>query len=70
MNSLLSQAKFVLIAISVAFLCMDWADADAKPPKPATSKQKKVWENKWTDQVGVSLEYSFDSSGPDAWESK
>jgi mono/diheme cytochrome c family protein/DNA-binding beta-propeller fold protein YncE len=40
--------------------------ADAAP-KLATEKQKAAWSTKWSEQVGVSLEYSFDSSGPAAW---
>ncbi len=36
----------------------------------ATEKQKAAWSNKWSEQVGVELEYQFDSSGPDAWDSK
>ena len=32
--------------------------------------QKAKWENEWSEKVGVSLEYSFDSSGPDAWNPK
>ena len=66
----LSQARILAVAVSIALLCVSWADADAKPPKPATAKQKKAWENEWTDKVGVSLEYDIDSSGPDAWDAE
>lgn len=38
--------------------------------KPASAKQKAAWETEWSRKVGVSLEYQFDSSGPDAWDSK
>ena len=36
----------------------------------ATDAQKAAWSNKWSDQVGVELEYSFDSSGPAAWDAE
>ena len=58
---------FTALIISVCLIC---SGANAKPPKPATAKQKAAWENEWTRKVGVMLEYDFDSSGPDAWDAK
>jgi len=38
------------------------------PPKEASDRQKASWATEWSEKVGVELEYSFDSSGPDAWD--
>jgi len=70
MNFPLSQARSAVLTILVTSLCMIWSGANAAPPKAASAKEKAAWENEWTQKVGVSLEYSFDSSGPDAWDSK
>ena len=51
-------------------LCMSWTASMAAPPKEASAKQKDAWANEWSEKVGISLEYSFDSSGPDAWDPK
>ena len=51
-------------------LCMSWTASMAAPPKEASAKQKAAWANEWSEKVDVSLEYSFDSSGPDAWDPK
>ena len=53
-----------------ALLCMSWTASMAAPPKEASAKQKAAWANEWSEKVGISLEYSFDSSGPDAWDPK
>ncbi len=50
-------------------LCMSWT-ASVAAPKEASAKQKDAWASEWSEKVGVSLEYSFDSSGPDAWDPK
>lgn len=49
-------------------LCMSWTAA-AAAPKEATARQKEAWANEWSEKVNIELEYSFDSSGPDAWDS-
>jgi len=49
-------------------LCMSWTAAVAAP-KEATARQKEAWANEWSEKVNIELEYSFDSSGPDAWDS-
>jgi mono/diheme cytochrome c family protein/DNA-binding beta-propeller fold protein YncE len=41
----------------------------AAPPKEASAREKAAWANKWSEKVNIELEYSFDSSGPDAWDS-
>lgn len=61
-------ARSVLIAMWLVLPIAGVAPADARAPKPATVEQKQAWENAWTENVGVTLEYSFDSSGPDAWD--
>jgi len=38
-------------------------------PKKATEREKAAWANEWSEKVNIELEYSFDSSGPDAWDS-
>jgi DNA-binding beta-propeller fold protein YncE/mono/diheme cytochrome c family protein len=38
-------------------------------PKEASARQKTAWANEWSEKVNIELEYSFDSSGPDAWDS-
>ena len=52
-----------------ALLCMSWT-ASVAAPKEASTREKAEWANEWSEKVGVSLEYSFDSSGPDAWDPK
>jgi mono/diheme cytochrome c family protein len=37
-------------------------------PKKATEREKEAWANEWSEKVNIELEYSFDSSGPDAWD--
>lgn len=64
----LPRAECLVHAVSVASLCLLWSSAIAQPPKPATAKAKAAWETEWSKKVGVSLEYSIDSSGPDAWD--
>jgi len=64
----LSQAKSIRLVLFAVSLALTWAGAVAAPPKAASAKQKAAWENDWTRKVGVSLEYQFDSSGPDAWD--
>ena len=44
--------------------------ANAAPPKEASKKQKANWATEYSEKVGVTLEYQFDSSGPDAWDSE
>ena len=41
----------------------------ADAPKEASDRQKARWATEWSEKVGVELEYQFDSSGPDAWDS-
>jgi hypothetical protein len=60
-------AALVALIISVSLVS---SAASAAPPKAATAKQKAAWENEWTEQVGIELEYDLDSSGPDAWDSE
>ncbi|MFQ6005251.1 MAG: YncE family protein [Woeseia sp.] len=66
----LSQSRFALPAVLIVSVCMYWTGAVASPPKAASAKEKAAWANEWSEKVGVSLEYSFDSSGPDAWDPK
>ncbi len=44
-----------------------YAGTASAAPKQASAKQKAAWATKWSEQVGVSLEYTFDSDGPAAW---
>jgi hypothetical protein len=60
-------AALVALIISVSLVS---SAASAAPPKAATAKQKAAWENEWSEQVGIKLEYDLDSSGPDAWDSE
>jgi DNA-binding beta-propeller fold protein YncE len=66
MNLSLSRASYLVLAMTL--FVMGATIADAKPPKPASARQKAAWQNEWTEKVGVSLEYRLDSSGPDAWD--
>lgn len=68
MNLPLSNTRLALLAIVCCSVCLSWT-ASFAAPKEASARQKAAWENKWTGKVGVTLEYSFDSSGPDAWDS-
>ena len=58
------------LAVVCTVLCVSWTAGLAAAPKEASARQKAQWENEWSEKVGISLEYSFDSSGPDAWDSK
>jgi hypothetical protein len=46
------------------------SNANAAGPKEASNKQKADWATEYSEKVGVTLEYQFDSSGPDAWDSE
>lgn len=50
-------------------LCFASATLAAAPEK-ASAKQKANWATEWSEKAGVELEYTFDSSGPDAWDSE
>jgi DNA-binding beta-propeller fold protein YncE len=56
----------VLFAVTLAGFT---PKADAQAPEEASAKEKAAWATKWSRQVGVELEYSFDSSGDAAWDS-
>ena len=58
--------KLITAVVAMMLLWLH-AGAASAAPKPATEKQKSAWATKWSEQVGISLEYSFDSSGPAAW---
>lgn len=62
--------KSITLVTSAVLLLVASASGFAAEPKPATAKQKAAWATEWASQVGVSLEYQFDSSGPDAWDSQ
>lgn len=64
-----SRNRSALLITLVALLSMGWTASMAAPPKAASSRQQAAWSNAWSEKVGVTLEYSFDSSGPDAWDS-
>ncbi|MEH6473719.1 MAG: hypothetical protein V7752_21050 [Halopseudomonas sp.] len=42
----------------------------ADKPDLASDKERAEWSTPWAETAGVTLEYSFDSSGSDAWDSK
>lgn len=68
-----NQIRFTAVPRQIAVLvCLAlWLpSALGAGPKPASERQKAKWATKWSEQVGVELEYKFDSSGPDAWDSK
>ena len=46
------------------------AEAEFKEGEFASKKQREAWATPWSEIAGVTLEYSFDSSGPDAWDSE
>ena len=54
---------------SCVLLCLSWTLSIAAPPKEASAREKEAWANQWSEKVNIELEYSFDSSGPDAWDS-
>jgi hypothetical protein len=64
------QARPAVLAALIISVSLVSSAASAAPPKAATAKQKAAWENEWTEQVGIELEYDLDSSGPDAWDSE
>lgn len=38
--------------------------------EPASERERQAWENEWSERVGATLEYEFDSSGADAWDAE
>jgi mono/diheme cytochrome c family protein len=54
---------------SCVLLCLSWTLSIAAPPKEASAREKEAWAIQWSEKVNIELEYSFDSSGPDAWDS-
>ena len=65
-----SRNRSVIVTALCTLLCASWTASMAAPPKEASSREKAAWSTEWSEKVGVTLEYSFDSSGPDAWNSK
>ncbi len=65
-KKLRSLVSKLILVLATVFLS-SYAITAIAAPKMATEKQKAAWSTKWSEQVGVSLEYSFDSDGPDAW---
>jgi hypothetical protein len=63
-----SQARTVLVSAIALSLCLGGAAAFAQAPKAASKRAKAAWENKWTEKVGISLEHTMNSDGPDAWD--
>jgi mono/diheme cytochrome c family protein/DNA-binding beta-propeller fold protein YncE len=49
-------------------LCLTHTAAVAGPPQEASAREKAAWANDWSEKVNIELEYTFDSSGPDAWD--
>ena len=70
MNLPIFKTRSAVLTAFTLSACLICGGANAAPPEAATAKQKSAWENEWTKKVGVELEYDFDSSGPDAWDSK
>ena len=68
-RNLLSLVSKLILTLATVFLS-SYAITAIAAPEMATDKQKAAWSTKWSEQVGVSLEYSFDSDGPDAWNPK
>jgi DNA-binding beta-propeller fold protein YncE len=62
-------SRTCVLLLAVAFL-FSGALVQAAGVKQASAKEQKKWATKWSEQVGIRLEYSFDSSGKDAWDSK
>lgn len=63
----LATRKSLLI---VLFVCLALPTIAADAPKKASKRQQQQWATEWSEKVGVELEYQFDSSGADAWDSK
>jgi DNA-binding beta-propeller fold protein YncE len=68
-NRYLDRLRFTsLLALCFIFLVASYSHAGSV--KLASKKERAKWGNEWSDRVGAHLEYSFDSSGPDAWDAK
>ena len=68
-NKYLNKLRFTsLLALCFIFLVASYSHAGSV--KLASKKERAKWGNEWSDRVGAHLEYSFDSSGPDAWDAK
>ena len=65
MNFVMSR----LLLASLVLICLSWTASLAAAPKEASAREKAEWANEWSEKVNIELEYSFDSSGPDAWDS-
>jgi mono/diheme cytochrome c family protein/DNA-binding beta-propeller fold protein YncE len=65
----MSFAMSRLLLASFLLICFSWTASASAAPKVASAKEKAAWANEWSEKVNIELEYSFDSSGPDAWNS-
>ena len=69
MKIVLSRFGVFLSCTCALALSFAGTTAFAQAPKAASKRDKSAWENEWSEKVNISLEYSLDSDGPDAWDS-
>jgi DNA-binding beta-propeller fold protein YncE len=60
--------RLQILVLVFSALCLPAAFAAG--PKEASARQKAKWATEYSEKVGVVLEYQFDSSGPDAWDTE
>ena len=63
-----SKPNYLKVIVALGALCLA-SSALGAAPKKASERQQANWATEWSEKVGVTLEYEFDSSGPDAWDS-
>ena len=68
-NRNLNNLQFTGLLV-LCFTILLGSSAYAGSVKFASDEEKAEWANEWSERVGVHLEYSFDSSGADAWDAK
>ncbi|HAY47245.1 MAG TPA: hypothetical protein DCY55_13325 [Gammaproteobacteria bacterium] len=63
--------KFLSVLLStlvISVFCV--SNVYAQAPAVPSDKEKADWTTSWAEDADIELEYSFDSSGPDAWDPK
>ena len=58
----------ILSSLFIGLFCI--STTYAQSVELASSEEQANWSTPWAEIAGVTLEFSFDSSGPDAWDPK
>lgn len=69
-RTLTSRLLSAVLVLSTMAGALGASGALADKVRLASKKEQAKWSTSWAETAGVTLEYSFDSDGPDAWDPK